>query len=234
MSLQRLAPGSQRFGARRLTAEADCRRLPRSTRSNAYDMAETTEERKQLREGLLDQLGHLVREADMLEGAVGRVPEKLLSEAPPGEARSIKEIFGLIARLDEAVHARRIERIVAAADGASPPRLAPADPEALLAESDWSTFPITEVLERVCAARDGLIGALKAVPPEDWLHTGRFPEEETDEDVPQERDLYWMAHAICLRDRARLEAMTRRLYESHMGPAPESEAGAREREKTDA
>lgn len=192
-------------------------------------MAETEENRKQLREGLLDQLGHLVREVDMLEGAIGRVPEKLLSEAPPGEERSIKETFGLIARLDEAVHPERIERIVAAGDDA-PPRFSSTYPEALLADDDWNAQSITEVLERVRAAREGLIGALEAVPPADWLRTGLFPDDETDEDVPKEQDLYWMAHALCQRDRARLETMTRRLYESHMGPAPESQAGAQERE----
>jgi hypothetical protein len=183
-------------------------------------MAETEEERKQLREGLLEQLEHLVREVDMLEGAVGRVPEKLLAEAPPGEERSIKELFGLTARLDEAVHPKRVERIVAAED--PPPRLAPADPEALLAATDWTDQSIGEVLERVRVARQGFIGTLEAVPPADWLRTGLFPDPETDDgDALEERDLYWMAHALCQQDRTRLKAMTHRLYESHMGPAPD-------------
>ena len=193
-------------------------------------MAETTEERKQLRAGLLDQLRHLVREVDMLEGVIARVPQKLLAEAPPGEPHSIKEIFALIARLDEAVHPKRIRRIVEE----DTPRFAPADAEALLAGTDWNAPPITDLFERVRTARRALIDTLEAVAPANWLRTGRFPSAEASEAAPQqegrasedgaqeERDLYWMAHALCQRDTARLGRMTRRLYESHMGPAPEA------------
>jgi hypothetical protein len=186
------------------------------------------EEQKQLRNGLLDQLRHLVREVDMLEGVIGRVPEKLLVETPPGTSekeRSIKETFGLIARLDEAVHARRVRRVV----GEDAPRFSPPDPEALLEGEDWNARPMTALFERVRAARRGLIDTLKATAPDDWLRTGRFPNEETDENTGEgeseheERDLYWMVHRLCQRDAARLEGMTRRLYESHMGPRPEEE-----------
>ena len=113
-------------------------------------MAETAEERQQLRAGLLDQLRHLVREVDMLEGVIGRVPEKLLAETPPGEDRSIKETFALIARLDEAVHARRIERVVAE----DTPRFTPPDREALLSNGeDWNAQSMAALFERVRTAR---------------------------------------------------------------------------------
>ena len=195
-------------------------------------MAETDErtdpaadEQKQLRNGLLDQLRHLVREVDMLEGVIGRVPEKLLVETPPGTSekeRSIKETFGLIARLDEAVHARRVRRVV----DEDAPRFSPPDPEALLEGEDWNAQPMATLFERVRSARRGLIDTLKATAPDDWLRTGRFPNEEADENTEgesehEERDLYWMVHRLCQRDAARLERMTRRLYESHMGPRPE-------------
>jgi hypothetical protein len=196
-------------------------------------MAETDErtdpaadEQKQLRNGLIDQLRHLVREVDMLEGVIGRVPEKLLVDTPPGASekeRSIKETFGLIARLDEAVHARRVRRVV----DEDAPRFSPPDPEALLAgETNWNAQPMATLFERVRSARRGLIDTLKATAPDDWLRTGRFPNEETDENTEgesdhEERDLYWMVHRLCQRDAARLERMTRRLYESHMGPRPE-------------
>ncbi|PSQ83054.1 MAG: hypothetical protein BRD44_05780 [Bacteroidetes bacterium QS_7_67_15] len=191
-------------------------------------MAETTEERQQLRAGLLDQLRHLVREVDMLEGVIGRVPEKLLAETPPGEDRSIKETFALIARLDEAVHARRIERVVAE----DTPRFTPPDREALLSNGeDWNAQSMAALFERVRTARRELIGALEATAPEDWLRTGVFPMGEEggkeNDSEREERDLYWMAHALCQRDAARLEGMTRRPYESHMGPRPEEGAGER-------
>lgn len=199
-------------------------------------MPETTErtgnasdERKRLRHGLLDQLRHLVREVEMLEGVIGRVPEKLLAEAPPGEALSIKETFGLVARLDEAVHTERLARIAAE----DTPRLAPPDEEALLAEAAWNERPVAVIFERVRAARRTLADAFEAVPPEGWLRTGLFPPEEApgeDATAPQERDLYWMAHALCQRDTVRLERMTRRLYESHMGPAPDGNGRAGEGE----
>ena len=203
-------------------------------------MAETTERsdgafenRARLREGLLDQLRHLVREVDMLENVIGRVPEKLLVEAPPGETHSIKEIFGLIARLDEAVHPERIERLLAE----DTPHFAPADPEALLSEEAWGEQPITAILERVRTARQGLVHQMEAVPPNDWLRTGVFPKDEAkvnrtgenDEEEAEERDLYWMAHTLCQRDAARLKGMTRRLHESHMGAPPEEREGQTKR-----
>jgi hypothetical protein len=214
-------------------------------------MPETTEragpapdEHERLRQGLLDQLRHLVRETDMLEGVIGRVPDKLLAEVPPdaentpGPTHSIKETFALTARLDEAVHPERIRRIVKE----DTPHVAPADPDALLADEDWNARPMAALFERVRAAREALAETLAAVPPADWQRTGFFPREEAadaepdaepDADAPQqqpgetaegnfaERDLYEMAHALCRRDTARLQGMTRRLYESHLGPAPE-------------
>ena len=182
-----------------------------------------SEERQRLRDGLLDQLQHLVREVDMLEGAIGRVPEKLLAEAPPSEAHSIKEIFALIARLDEAVHPERVERLTTE----EVPRFAPADPEALLKGEAWNEQPITAIFERVRTARQALIERLEAVVPKDWLQTAAFPKREAGEGPPgqaeafEERDLYEAVHAICQHDTARLRAMTHRLHESHMGAPPE-------------
>jgi hypothetical protein len=187
---------------------------------------DASENRERLRQGLLDQLRHLVREIDMLEGVIGRVPEKLLAEAPPGaeEERSIKDTFALMARLDEAVHRERIERMISEEN----PRFTRPDVDALLEGRDWNARPMTALFERVRAARRDLIEALEAVAAADWLRTGRFPpegEQEAEEEKSEheERDLYWMVHPLCRRDSARLEGMTRRLYESHMGPRPEEE-----------
>lgn len=188
-----------------------------------------SEERKRLRESLIDQLRHLTREVERVEGVIGRVPEKLLAEKPPNAALSIKETFGLLARLDEAVHPERIARIVEE----HTPRFEPADPEALLSETAWREQPIKAILERVHRAREELAGVFEATPPDDWLRSGIFPEEALfaagdaspaeappgrsalQEGEVEKRDLYWMAHALCQYDAARLRAMTRRLHESH-------------------
>lgn len=182
--------------------------------------AASEEQRARLRAGLLGQLAHLIREVEMLEGVIGRVPERLLAEAPPEERFSIKETFGLLALLDEAVHRARLARI--AAEDA--PRFDPFDPEALLAEEAWGERAMDAIFARVQEARRGLIDAFEAVPPPGWRRAGHFPgepagPEETSE--PEPRDLYEMAHAIGLHDTAHLRALSRRLFESHLGPAPE-------------
>lgn len=175
-------------------------------------MPETEEDRQQLRAALLDQLAHLVREAEALGPVIGRVPERLLSGRPLPGSLSIKESLGLSAMLDERVHRPRVERIAAEEE----PRFDAADEDRFIAAgADWNAEDVQAILERAKQARRGLIETLERMPAEVWLRAGHFPTGE-DGKGHVRRDVYEVAHAICQRDADRLRTLGQRLYESQM------------------
>ena len=167
-------------------------------------MPETDADREKLRAALLGQLRYLIREAEAQRPVIGRVPEKLLAGRPVEGDLSIKEIYGLLATLDRAVYAPRIERLVAE-DQLS---FIPPDPAALLEGGAWNERPMPDILDAVQAARRALAAMLEALPPAEWLRRAQIGDEE--------RDVYEMAHAICQHDADRLREVGQRLHESHM------------------
>ncbi len=165
---------------------------------------------EKLREGLLNQLRYLMAEAEALEAVIGRVPDEVLMGRPPGAERSIKEMFGCMVALDEQVRRPRLARLI----GEDEPTFTPAAEGALTAAVDWNAMEMAALLARVQSARGTLADAFEALPPDAWGRTARFPAEEGIE----RRDIYEMAHAICLHDAACLRRVTRRLSESQLGP----------------
>ena len=171
---------------------------------------------EETRASILDQLAYLAREADALEQIIGEVPDAVLTERPPsGDDWSIKETFALLARLDEAVYPRWVERIASEDE----PRLDPPDEEALLAAgddgADWNAHDITNLMERVQEARKAFVGMLQELPPRMWKREAIFG----DGDDPDRRDVYAITRDVVRRDYDRLRRMTRRLHESELSAA---------------
>lgn len=172
-------------------------------------MNETDKQRQQLRAALIEQLEYLTIEAEALRPIIGRVPEALLEGRPMPEDLSVKETYGLLAALDEDVHALRLQRLVAEDD----PRFAAPDPQALVYEAGWNDRAMPVILDAVQTARRALTRAFEALPPDAWLRRATVEMEDGETET---RDAYELAHAICQHDADRLRAVGQRLHESHM------------------
>ncbi len=161
-----------------------------------------------LRAALLEQLAYLIDEVEALKVVVGRVPEPLQEARPPGQALSMKETYGLLATLDEAVYLPRLRRMVAEDEPAFD---AVAEP-ALVEQAGWNAQPIAHILERVQQARRRLVAFLRALPSEAWTRAGRFDGAR--------RDAYGLAHHVTQHDADLLRAVGYRLHESHLTERP--------------
>lgn len=162
------------------------------------------EPRAALREALLDQLAYLVDEIEALRGIVHRVPEPVLTARPPGEALSIKQAYGVLAVLDEAVHLPRFRRLAAEDE----PAFEPPDPAGFAAHEAWDDAPIDALLARVQAARRALVAFLRTLPPDAWARTA------TVDGVLH--DGYALAHAVTQHDADLLRPVGYRLHEARL------------------
>ncbi len=157
-----------------------------------------------LRVALLDQLVYLIDEVEALKAVVDRIPEPLQEGRPPGETLSIKETYGLLAALDEAVHRPRLERIMAEED----PVFENVDEAALVGQEDWNALPMVAILERVQQARRRLAGLLRALPAEAWGRPFRLGAERL--------DVHALVHRVTQRDADLLRPVGYRLHDSGM------------------
>ena len=157
-----------------------------------------------LRAALLGQLAFLIDEIEALKMVIDRAPAPVLEAHLPGDALSVKETYGLLAALDEAVYLPRLRRMTTDDD----PTFDPVDEAALAEQGGWNEQPIGPILERVQDARRDLLAFLRALPAEAWLRTGRFGE--------QRRDVYGLAHSITQHDVDLLRAVGYRLNESNL------------------
>ena len=166
-------------------------------------MAESTRVRTTaLREALLDQLAFLVDEVEALKAVIERVPPPVLEARSPHDDLSLKENYGLLASLDEAVYLPRLRRMAAEED----PAFDAVDEAVLARQAGWNDQPIGPILDRVQEARRALLAFLRTLPPEAWVRTGRFG--------PQQRDIYSLAHAVTQHDVDLLRTVGHRLHES--------------------
>ena len=157
-----------------------------------------------LREALLDQLAYLIDEIEALKGVVDRVPQPLQEARPLPQDLSMKETYGLLATLDEAVYLPQLRRMLAE----DAPAFEAVDEQALAAQTAWNEQPIDAILERVQDARRGLQSFLSALPPEAWTRTGSFGGNR--------RDVYGLAHHITQHDVDLLRVVGYRLHESRL------------------
>ena len=157
-----------------------------------------------LREALLDQLAFLIEEIEALKAVADRVPEPVQEARPLPQDLSLKETYGLLATLDEAVYLPQLRRMIAE----DAPAFEAADEQALAAEAAWNEQPLTTILDRVQDARRGLLAFLRALPDDAWTRTARFAEDR--------RDVYGLAHHITQHDVDLLRTVGYRLHESQL------------------
>ncbi len=159
-----------------------------------------------LRAALLDQLRHLTAEVNALKGIVEVVPEPIREGRPQPGALSIKEMYGVLATLNESVLPERLEQLVHS--DAKPPTFEPISDQALAQREPWNEHPLDAILDRIHAARAELVDAFEALDPEAWQASGTFDGEE--------RDVYAFAHHITQEDARWLQEVSHRLHESNL------------------
>ena len=157
-----------------------------------------------VREALLDQLAYLIDEIEALKAVVDRVPPSLQEARPLRQDLSLKELYGLLATLDEAVYRPRLRQMMAE----DTPAFDTVDEAALVTEAGWNEQPLDHILDRVQEARRGLLSVLRALPPEAWARTGHFGDER--------RDVYSLAHHIIQHNVDLLRTIGYRLHD-HFG-----------------
>lgn len=165
----------------------------------------TAEDPDELRAALIDQLRYLIDEIRTLKGIVDIVPEPVREGRPTPDALTMKEIYGVIARMDERVYRPRIERIIEEDEA---PAFEPVEDRALAQDEDWNDMPIEDILERVQAARAALVAALEDLPAAAWERTGRFGDAEW--------NVYEVVHHIIQEDTRRLRTLSYRLHETNL------------------
>ena len=154
-----------------------------------------------LRAALLDQLAYLIDEIEALKAVVDRVPPPLQEARPLREDLSLKELYGLLATLDEAVYLPRLRQMIAE----DTPAFEAVDEAALAAEAGWNGQPLGIILDRVQEARRGLLFFLHALPADAWTRIGCFGDER--------RDVYSLAHHIVQHNVDLLRTISYRLNE---------------------
>ncbi len=162
-----------------------------------------------LRAALLDQLAYLIDEVEALKSVVDRVPPPVQQARPPGQPLSMKETYGLLATLDEAVHLPCLRRMMAEDE----PAFEAVDEQALARQAGWNARPMARILDRVQAARRRLVARLRALPPEAWTRAGVFGGVR--------RDVYALAHHLTQHDADLLRAVGYRLHEAHLSSRPQ-------------
>ena len=160
----------------------------------------TPDNPNELRDELLGQLRYLVDEIELLKDVVQRIPANLQEGRPLEDDLSIKEIYGLLAMMDEHIHLPFVRAL--GQEEAPEIKISRDD---VVGKKAWNEQPIEEILNEVQQVRTTLIEAMEDEP--DWQKTGRVHE--------QEMDLFKLAHFITQHDVDRLREMGYRLHESH-------------------
>lgn len=127
------------------------------------ERSEETPAGEDLRAALLDQLAYLIDEVEALRPVVGQVPEALQQLPTTDTGLSLRQTYGRIAAYDEHVVLPQVQQAAA-----GEPLTLPGDD--VLAEGDAAVNdqPIDALLDRVQAARQAVVDALDALPPERW------------------------------------------------------------------
>jgi hypothetical protein len=161
-------------------------------------------ESAELRRQLLEQVAYLIDEVRAVKGLVHRIPEEILTGHPFPGARSIKELYGLIAAEDEFFHLPVLEALAAYAV-----RL-PSRPgeDDLIARVAWDVQSIDAILDRVIEMRTRVVAMLEALPGDAWEHS--FSADGAEE------NLFRIAHAITQSDADRLRSVGERIRDSRL------------------
>lgn len=165
------------------------------------------EEPEALRDALVDQMAYLVAEIEALQTVVEGIPDEIKGGRPTADALSMKELYGVIATLDEEVRRPRVSRVVEE----EAPELSPVDVEADVRDGTWNDLEMAAILDRVKASRRRLTDQLEGLPLEAWHRTAVVEDETltlfelvhrmTQEDLQRLRDLGYRLHGAHLSDR---------------------------------
>lgn len=158
-----------------------------------------------LRQAIQAQLAWLVEEVVALRAWAERLPDWLLEGRPLETARTVKELYGLIAARDAHFCETVLRHLAAQQDFT----FTEAAPELLLAAEPWNAYPFLHILERVRLARTHLLASLQALPPETWARG--FSDA-----AGGRHNLYILAHALSRHDAEVLREVGYRLHESHL------------------
>ncbi|MEP0545695.1 MAG: DinB family protein [Rhodothermales bacterium] len=150
------------------------------------------------RTALLDQLGYLVAEVEVLAPLLARLPADYLAASLPGE-RSVLATLAHLAALDREVYTDRLRRIVSEDE----PAFDAADPDGVVRGD------LAAALADVRIAREALLDAFERVPAAEWSRAATFPDGER-------RDVAGFALAIAHHDAAELRRLAYRMHESHI------------------
>ena len=157
-----------------------------------------------LREKLIDQLAYLADEADALQSVIRHVPQPVLETHPiPGEL-SVKELYAVLVRTDEAVNRPFVQALVA---GTQPRRREP-PVEELLRDDAWNDVPIARILTRLARSRRHIVSICESAPEESWTNTGETELGPT--------DLYSCLYDIVQHDVDVLRQLGERLHDARL------------------
>lgn len=163
--------------------------------------------RAEWRTALLDQLEYLVHEVEALKTLIDQVPDEVQGGRPTPDALTIKEIYGVMAVLDEEVHQPRLHTMLQAASEEMP-AFETVDEEALIQGHDFNEQPIHDILDRVQDARRHLVETLQAADADAWMRAAVVDGETY--------TVYEVAHHITQEDTRRLRIVGHRLHETDL------------------
>ena len=162
------------------------------------------EDRKDLRDALIDQMEYLVDEIRALKTVVHHVPDDVQGGRPTEQDLSMKELYGVIASLDAGPRRERIERTVAE----EMPTFTSIDTAALAEEAGWNDKDIDTVLAAVQDARADFVDVLKALSLQQWKRTAQVDGEEM--------TVFQLVYHMAKDDMQRMRALGHRLHGANL------------------
>ena len=162
------------------------------------------DDRRDLRDALIDQMEYLIDEIRALKTVVHQVPDDVQGGRPTEQDLSMKELYGVIASLDRGPRPTAIERVVSEED----PEIALPDSAALAEADGWNEQDIDAVLDAVQDARAGFVKTLRALPLEQWERRADVEGEEL--------TAFELVYRMAKNDMQRMRALGHRLHGANL------------------
>lgn len=180
--------------------------MPESTGDVTDLRAVPAEEREKLRTALLDQIEYLIDEVEALRTVAGAVPDAVQSGRPTDDDLSMKELYAVIAVLDETQRTEWVEQVRDADE--TPVALEPTDAETAVREGDWNERNLGDVLDAVQDARRELHDLLSALDADVWMREAVLGEDT--------QTLFELVHGFADADFQRLRDLGYRLHDADL------------------
>ena len=164
------------------------------------DAARTAE----AREELLAQIAHLIDETEALRQHLGIIPDDVLTGRPLASDPSFKEIYGMIAAIDEQVYAPALDALENGSEGS----VSMPDAAEFLTGSTWNERHIETLIDGTQSARAALVERLEKLDVDAWKRTVSIDDQRS--------DVFGLAYSIAQHDASLLQAAAYRLHESRL------------------